>query len=146
MPPVTAFTDPTPARPIVLIPSFNHATTLPRVIASLRQTLAAANESLPILIVNDGSTDNTAALLQNIPSLSVITHTKNRGKGVALRTGFQYAHAQGFTHVISMDADGQHDPADLLKILAAARAHPDDLIIGHRDMDTCPTVPAASKK
>jgi len=132
--------------PIVLIPSFNHAATLAGVIKSLRLTLATAGETIPILIVNDGSTDATDTLVQNIPDLSIITHPKNRGKGAALRTGFQHAHDQGFSHVISMDADGQHDPADVLKILAAARAHPQDLIIGMRDMDSCPTVPTASKK
>jgi glycosyltransferase involved in cell wall biosynthesis len=133
-------------KPVILIPSFNHAETLPGVVTAVQRTLAAARQAVPILVVNDGSTDATAQALQTIKDVQVATHAKNRGKGAALRTGFLFARDQGFSHVISMDADGQHDPADVLKVLAAARAHPEDLIIGQRDMDACPTVPLASKK
>lgn len=75
------------------------------------------------------------------------------GKGHALDTGFRHANQNGCTHVVTVDADGQHCPEDIVHLLAAGREHPDDLIIGHRDMDAATgggggggNVPQRSKK
>jgi uncharacterized protein (DUF2062 family) len=132
----------------IVIPAFNHARSVRSVIDDVRAALAAAGESLPLFIINDGSRDATADLLRGLPAgITVLTHRRNRGKGAALLTGFRAAHAAGFTHVITVDADGQHCPSDVLTVLHAARLHPEDLIIGHRDMESAGSVvPLRSRK
>ena len=132
-------------RPAIIIPVFNHASSVVQVTESLRTALTSAGETIPMILINDGSTDQTAAALAMLKDVTILTHPRNRGKGAALLTGFRHAQSMGFIHAITVDADGQHDPADVLAILAAARAHPADLILGQRDMSAA-QVPAASKK
>jgi len=131
---------------VLVIPLFNHAAAIRKVVDSLGAALAAAGETLPLIVVNDGSTDAPPlSSLRDRPfAVTVLTHPRNRGKGAALHTAFTHARQEGFTHAITVDADGQHDPADVLRILAAARTHPDDLILGQRDMDQA-IVPRASR-
>jgi uncharacterized protein (DUF2062 family) len=124
--------DPAP-RPVVIAPTYNNARTLPDILARV------AALGLPIIVVNDGSTDGTAKWLSGgvpetiRPSLTVITHPRNRGKAAALNTGFTDAIAAGFTHAITIDTDGQLDPEEIPALLDAARAHPEALIVGRRD-------------
>jgi len=117
---------------LVLIPAYNEATRLaPVVIGALSQ--------LPVLVVDDGSTDNTAAVADSAGA-AVLPQIPNQGKGAALRAGFQWALDKGYGAVLTLDADGQHDPAEIPNFLQAYRADQADLIIGSRDFDLMPLV------
>lgn len=131
----------------VIIPAYNHAGTIERVIADARAAFTDNGHVGEFIVVNDGCTDDTAAILQGINGITVLTHKRNLGKGRALLTGFEYAQKQGCTHAVTLDADGQHEAADAPKLLAVAMTFPEDLIIGERDLDEtgCP-VPLRSKQ
>jgi uncharacterized protein (DUF2062 family) len=93
--------------------------------------------ALPVLVVNDGCTDETGDILvawsaQSPDDRLIVTHPVNRGKAAALRTGFDFAHQRGFTHALTIDTDGQHDPADAPALLELSRANPEALILGVR--------------
>ncbi|MFM2293781.1 MAG: hypothetical protein RLZZ350_194 [Verrucomicrobiota bacterium] len=118
-----------PAAPniCVLIPVFNHALTVGRVVR-------AAQKYFPVLVVNDGSTDDTAKILAAENSVTVLTLAKNSGKGAALRAGFAAAAQMNFTHAITLDADGQHAPEEIPLFAAACRREPHAFVIGVRDL------------
>ncbi len=116
--------------PAVVAPTYNNARTLDDVVAGV------AAVGLPLFIVNDGSTDETAMILARIvasSNLTVLTHPHNRGKAAALQTGFAVATAAGYTHVLTIDTDGQHDPAEMPRLLDRARQAPEALVLGLRD-------------
>lgn len=115
------------ARLLVLVPVYNHAATLGRVLRELNTV------NLPVLIVDDGSTDGIEAVLKDFPQHTVLKHEGNRGKGEALRTGMQWAMSQGFTAVLTFDADGQHRVSDIPKLVSAWLEDPEAIIIGVRD-------------
>jgi len=119
-------------RPIVIAPTFNNAGTLIDVLSR------TASLGLPIIVVNDGSNDDTVLLLQrwttSHPDFQVITHPHNRGKAAALRTGFAAASKAGFTHAITIDTDGQHEPECIPRLLELSRQMPDAYVIGVRDV------------
>ncbi len=126
-------------KPAIIIPAYNHGPQLPAVIAS------AAKLQLPIFVVDDGSTDGTGEKTAAIPGITLIRHQDNYGKGAALLSGFAAAHAAGCDAAITIDADGQHDPADALKLLAAAKRRP-CLVVGKRlDMLASRNVPWTSR-
>ena len=100
-------------RTCVLIPAYNNGKSLPGVINDVLQY------TTHIIVINDGSTDDTAALLQSFPDLQIITHAVNKGKGVALRNGFDAAYKKGYRYAISIDADGQHFAKDLYRFSGA---------------------------
>lgn len=111
----------------VIIPTYNNAETLESVIKGVSQYVKH------IIVVDDGSTDNTAERLKHCPvEIDVVSHRANRGKGCALLSGFKRAKEQGFTHAITIDSDGQHDPADLPKFLEAIMYHSYSIIVGNR--------------
>jgi glycosyltransferase involved in cell wall biosynthesis len=114
-----------------LIPAHDEA---PRIAA----VIAAAREHLPVLVVDDGSRDDTAAVAR-AAGATVVEQRPNQGKGAALRAGFQRAIADGADRILTLDADGQHDPTEIPKLLAAGRATtPPDLVIGARRFRTMP--------
>lgn len=117
-------------KPCILIPCFNHAAT----VAAVARAAAAQG---PVIVVDDGSTQS----LPELPGCDLVRLQRNGGKGAALRAGFQRAAELGYTHAITMDADGQHFAADLPKFLALAQAQPDALAVGVRDFYAagCPT-------
>jgi glycosyltransferase involved in cell wall biosynthesis len=118
--------------PIVIAPTYNNCGTLAEVLAGV------AAVGLPILVVNDGSTDQTAAILEEWvrkhPQTKLLTHPRNRGKAAALRTGFAAAIELGYTHAVTIDTDLQHDPAYIGPLLEAAREDPDAFVLGVRDI------------
>ncbi len=112
----------------VLIPTFNNAATLREVLEGV-----FAYE-LPVVVVNDGSTDGTDAVLKRFPAVERIDFPVNRGKGYALEAGFQAALRHGWKRAVVIDSDLQHDPAEIGLFLDAACSRPNALIIGRRDM------------
>ncbi|PKO35639.1 MAG: glycosyl transferase family 2 [Betaproteobacteria bacterium HGW-Betaproteobacteria-7] len=113
---------------LVLIPSYNPG---PKVLATVRAALA---QWAPVWVVVDGSTDGSAEKLQalaaEVEHLSVIVLPENRGKGAAVLEGLERAEAAGYTHVLTMDSDGQH-PTDLIPaFMAASQAAPAAMVLG----------------
>ena len=92
-----------------------------------------------MLVVDDGSRDDTAAKAEAAGAV-VLRQVPNQGKGAALRAGFRWALEQGKTAVVTLDADGQHDPAEIPSFLEAHAAKNCDLIIGERDFSHMPFV------
>ena len=74
-----------------------------------------------MIVVNDGSTDDTGRILAAEKGISVIALPRNQGKGAALRAGFAEAEKRGFTHAITIDADGQHATRELAALASASR-------------------------
>lgn len=114
----------------VLIPTYNNAKTLRRVLDGV---LVYTRQ---IIVVNDGSTDATALILADYPFITVQHLEKNSGKGKALRKGFEIAKTQGFQYAITIDSDGQHFPDDIPVFLDALQQSDGNiLLIGERQMD-----------
>jgi glycosyltransferase involved in cell wall biosynthesis len=112
----------------VIIPAFNAAKSLRALLAGIQKHVNVED----IILVNDGSLDGTEAIATEI-GVVVLRHAKNRGKGVALRTGFAHVKAsERYDSAITMDADLQHDPEDIPKFLAAWQSRAGDLILGAR--------------
>lgn len=124
-------------RVCVIIPTYNNETTLPAVITDV----AAYTHN--IIVVNDGSTDNTASVLASFPEVEVIGYLRNKGKGAALRKGFERATALGYLYAITIDSDGQHFAKDLPVFIDKMKEAPDAIIIGARNMDQA-SVPGKS--
>jgi glycosyltransferase involved in cell wall biosynthesis len=121
----------------VIIPTYNNATTLAGVIADV------AEYTDHIIVVNDGSTDNTEAIVKAFPYVQYIGYTKNVGKGWALRQGITYALEQGYEYAITIDSDGQHFGKDLPVFMEKLETVKDAIIIGARNMDQA-SVPGKS--
>jgi len=121
----------------VLIPTYNNETTLVQVIDEVKQFTSN------IIVVNDGSIDNTKNLLQNISNIDVVNFSENQGKGMALRQGFKKAHELGYTHAVTVDSDGQHKATDLPIFFKNIEEKPNALFIGARNM-TQNNVPGTS--
>jgi glycosyltransferase involved in cell wall biosynthesis len=109
---------------VAVIPAYNE-------MKHIEQVVKKAQRFMPVLVVDDGSTDETARLAE-AAGAEVLRQSPNQGKGVALRTGFLRALNLGCEAVITMDGDGQHDPDEIRKFLQAYTARPADLIIGNR--------------
>ena len=110
-----------------VIPVFDHADTAVEV-------ARAAAAMLPTIVVDDGSSDGVSEKLAPLRGVEIIRHERNLGKGAALRTGFARAAEAGFTHAITIDADGQHSPEDIPRFMEASRAAPEAIIAGVRDL------------
>ena len=134
---MTTVVTPPRGRIVALIPAHDEA---PRI----GPVITGSAKHLPVLVVDDGSTDSTAAVAEGAGA-RVIRQAPNQGKGAALRAGFRAALADGAEAVITLDADGQHDPAELPSFLAAYARRtlagaPSELIIGRRDFRRMPPV------
>jgi glycosyltransferase involved in cell wall biosynthesis len=118
---------------LVLIPSYNPG---PKVF----ETVAAARAQWdPVWVVVDGSTDGSgealAVMAQRDPGLRVLRLARNRGKGAAVVHGARIARAEGYTHILTMDSDGQHPADQIGRFMAASMAEPDALILGDPQFD-----------
>lgn len=113
---------------LVLIPSYNSG---PLVLDTVRGARAAWN---PVWVVVDGSTDNTGAALRDMaaadPGLRVMILPRNQGKGAAVLHGLEAAAAAGFTHVLAMDADGQHPADRIAEFMGLSAANPAAMVLG----------------
>jgi glycosyltransferase involved in cell wall biosynthesis len=111
-----------------LIPAYQASTRLKHVLHDLR----AHDPEAALLVVDDGSTDGTGDVARAV-GIDVVTHATNRGKGVALRTGFAWLAERGFETAVTVDADGQHRAEDAV-MLAKHSAPPSALVLGIRDL------------
>ena len=113
----------------VLIPTYNNHKTLERVIDGV--LLYTDN----VIVINDGSTDTTATILEKYTSISVLTIAKNKGKGNALQIGFRDAISKGYEYAITIDSDGQHFPHDIPDFVTKLEENQPVLLIGSRQME-----------
>lgn len=125
----------------VIIPAYREATRLAPVVA------AACAQGALVVVVDDGSPDATTAVAEAAGAV-VIRHPVNRGKGVALQTGFQEAIRRGCEVVVTLDADGQHDPAELPRFIEAYQRTGIPVLIGNRmaDADAMPWIRRATNR
>ena len=108
-----------------IIPVYNHPQYVTQVIQGVQEY------GFPVIVVDDGSTDETAARLEKIPGIRLLSHSINRGKGAAILSGFQEA-VKIADRAIIIDADGQHDPVDAAALMQSAIGNPSAIIIGTR--------------
>lgn len=113
----------------VLIPTYNNQKTLSKVLDEVLM------KTTNVIVINDGSTDNTLSILENYQQIVLVDYKKNRGKGYALQKGFQVARELGFDYAITIDSDGQHFADDIPVFMEAIKQEPYPvLLIGNRNM------------
>ena len=113
---------------VVVIPTYNNGKTLAAVI---EEVYRYADD---IIVINDGSTDDTANILEQYPAIRTITHPVNKGKGTALKHGLSQAKKEGFRYAITIDSDGQHFASDIPCFIEAIEKEPDTLLVGARNL------------
>ncbi|MAE68135.1 MAG: hypothetical protein CMJ18_28125 [Phycisphaeraceae bacterium] len=124
--------EPDSISPVVIAPTYNNAETLGDIVKRIHRL------DLPLIVVNDGSADRTADVLEAQRSdwrpeaLHLPAHPRNRGKAAALHRGFDLAIEHGYSHAVTIDTDGQHDPEQIPSLLETARRRPEALVIGAR--------------
>ncbi|MBE6887119.1 MAG: glycosyltransferase family 2 protein [Ruminococcaceae bacterium] len=114
----------------VLIPSYQPDEKLTALIEKL------VSNQLDIIVVDDGSTENTGIF--DSLNCTVLHHEINKGKGAALKTGFAYMLENGYDAAVTADSDGQHSPEDICNIIEKLNANPESLIMGMRDVAQMP--------
>jgi glycosyltransferase involved in cell wall biosynthesis len=126
-------------KPVVLIPVYDHEHAIGAVVADV------LTHDVPCMLVDDGSSAVCAKVLDDLAAahpetITLVRHAENRGKGAAVLSGFARAVSDGYTHLLQIDADGQHCVADIPKFLNTAKEHPEAIIAGHPIYDE--SVPA----
>ena len=121
-------------KPCIVIPTYNNAATLADVV---ERSLAVCAD---VIVVDDGSTDNTSDLLASFGDATVVSYTPNKGKGNALCEGFRKALSMGFDYAVTLDADGQHFPEDIPSLLSVLedelkKGHERTLVVGSRNLN-----------
>ncbi len=111
-----------------IIPTYNNGSTLEQVIIGVKEFIQN------IIVVIDGSNDNTLEVVNKFDSIEIIRFERNKGKGIALRAGFKKAISLGFDYAITIDSDGQHFPEDIPEFIKTIEKNPDSLIIGSRNI------------
>ena len=113
----------------VIIPTYNEE----KIIASVLKKTRALN--LDVMLVDDGSTDSTVEIAGKNAAI-ILKNKQNRGKGAALKKGFDYALKRDYQFIVTMDGDGQHDPASIKEFIARQRKTNADIVIGNRMRNT----------
>ncbi|MDR7522231.1 MAG: glycosyltransferase family 2 protein [Armatimonadota bacterium] len=116
-------------RSLVLLPLYNEAPTVGRVLDQVRRHAPHCE----ILVVDDGSTDGSPEVLRAYPEITVVTHAQNEGYGQSLIDGFAYGLAHGYDAVVTLDCDEQHEPRQIPQFLAALEGA--DIVSGSRYLD-----------
>src|SRR3990172_1588980 len=127
-----------PLRPLIVMPAFNEAKAIRRVLEQVRRQVSG-----DVLVVDDGSSDETAEEAR-LGGARVAVHPVNLGYGAALQTGYRYALRHGYDAVVQLDADGQHDPASIPRLLAELADA--DVVVGSRFLDSSSYRPALSRR
>ena len=122
-------TSPSEFKPIIVVPVYNHSKPATLLVEKIQAF------AVPCLLVNDGSESACAKALDELQekyadTVQVLHLLENQGKGGAVMAGFRHAAGAGYSHVLQIDADGQHAPADIPGFLAEARQFPNDIICG----------------
>lgn len=112
---------------LIIIPAFNEQSGIAAVIAAIRAHVPDCN----ILVVNDGSSDNTATVARDAGAI-VLSHNFNMGYGVTIQTGYKFAYEKGYKYIIQIDGDGQHDPSFMSQLLEPVRKGDVDFTLGSR--------------
>ena len=113
----------------VIIPTYNNVRTIGKVITDVLKYCSH------VIVVDDGSTDGTSAEIRSLSShINIVSYQPNRGKGHALVAGFHKAKEMGFTHAITIDADGQHFAADIPVFIKELDNHTDTIVVGARNL------------
>jgi glycosyltransferase involved in cell wall biosynthesis len=120
------------------VPVYNNGSTLRQVVEKCLVELDN------VLVVDDGSTDADVEKLLDGLGVKVIGHERNMGKGAAILTALRYVESNGGVYMITIDADGQHDPGDIGKFLPVIMENDGALVVGCRDFNT-PNVPKSSR-
>jgi glycosyltransferase involved in cell wall biosynthesis len=122
----------------VIIPTYNNAQKLEEVIESVKEytTLVLDKHHVisHLLVVNDGSTDETPAILERQSSVMQLSYQPNAGKGISMRRAFKYAIEKGYDYAITLDSDGQHYAKDLPTFVDVIEENPTALVVGSRNM------------
>jgi glycosyltransferase involved in cell wall biosynthesis len=131
-------------RPCAVVPTYDNPATIRNVVLAIREYLA------DVIVVDDGSGPEAREACRQLVAdglAHVRFRDENGGKGAAVKTGIEIARELGFTHVLQMDADEQHDPDDIPHFLGEARLRPDALILGSPVFDdTAPTIRLLGRK
>jgi glycosyltransferase involved in cell wall biosynthesis len=117
----------------LILPVLNEAEVLAEVLTRLKTTLKKLPLKTEIAVVNDGSFDSSAKIARE-QGATVLTHLINRGLGAALGTGLAYAKQKKVDFAVTFDSDGQHDPADIAKVLAPLLSGRADVVVGSRSL------------
>jgi glycosyltransferase involved in cell wall biosynthesis len=113
---------------LVVVPAYNEAATVARVVRAIQEEAPRYD----IVVIDDGSTDSTAELAE-AAGAKVLRHPFNLGIGGAVQSGFVYAYENGYDHMVQVDADGQHDPGEIVKLEKVMRDNPTlDVVCGSR--------------
>ena len=122
---------------LLVIPTYNNCDSLRRIVQESLET------GLNILVVNDGSTDGGPDTIKDL-NVKLLDLPKNKGKGIAVREAAEWAYDHHFTHMITMDADGQHAAQDIPNFVEKIEQNPLSIVLGARDFDSTET-PESSK-
>lgn len=112
----------------IIIPAFNEEETIKTFLDDLQQVLAATNKDYEVLVVDDGSSDNTFSIASGISGVRVVRHPYNKGNGAAVKTGIMNANGE---NLVVIDADGQHDPRYIPEAFKLLDEY--DLVVGARE-------------
>lgn len=127
-------------QPAIIIPVYNHTERIAEVIHQ------ALELDLPVFVINDGSTDRTADIINTIDGITVLHHAMNQGKGAALLTGFAAAVGKNCDWAVTIDGDGQHRPSDAEALLSAVAEGKRCIVVGRREgMEESENVPWTSR-
>ena len=126
---------------LIIIPAYNEGARIGKVVRSVLETCS----DYDIVVVDDGSKDNTALKARNAGAL-VLSHRFNLGYGVAIQTGYKYALSKGYDFVVQMDGDGQHDPTFIPQLLAPVMAGGTDLSVGSRFLGSESYAPSLTRR
>jgi glycosyltransferase involved in cell wall biosynthesis len=124
-----------PLKICIVIPTYNEAEVIAEVVSGAKKALKASAYSGEVVVVNDGSKDNSSAIAKKNGAV-IIDHVLNTGQGGAIATGLSYAQQHDFTIAVTMDADGQHDIKDVMRGINELIKRGDDLLIGSRLIDS----------
>ncbi|MFW5944863.1 MAG: glycosyltransferase family 2 protein, partial [Bacteroidota bacterium] len=116
---------------LVFIPVYNEERSIRTIIRAIRDI----TDNVDILVIDDGSTDHTANILESTKNIHTIRHMENQGYGKTLIDGFSYACDMEYEHVITIDSDKQHQPKEINKFIRTAQVYDSDIISGSRYLD-----------